>query len=189
MTTPIKLELGGGTNPKDGFVNVANRSYGGARVDHFLDLEQLWGEWQPRPLDQFPQPMGYNLPFEPETVSEVFTAHCLEHVANLDGVLWELGRVCHNGATITIHVPHWNSPEARCPSHKHVITEKVVKGWTQQEWCGKRFDLVTVKHVADPALFDEAKELFPAWKDEQIIKFVPGVGFETRFVLRVRRAS
>jgi SAM-dependent methyltransferase len=124
------------------------------------------------------------LPVPDGSVSEVYSAHCLEHVQNLSGVLWELARVCRHGARIEIHVPHWLNPDAMCPGHRHVITENVVKGWCREERCGKRFELASVWHLAG-ALFEEAKELHPTWKDEQVLKFVPGAAFETQFVLRV----
>ena len=177
MTDGLKLELGGGTSPREGYLNVDCRR-DLRRVDIPFDLEQCMTGWDEA-----------QLPIADESVSDVYSSHCLEHVANLDGVLWELARVCQNGATIEIRVPHYLHPDALCPSHKHVISENVVKGWCKRDFAGKRFDLVTSQAMRNPSVFDEARELHPGWKDDQIMRFVPGAAFELRYILRVRRAS
>lgn len=169
----LKIEFGGGTKPRDGFLNVADRQYDGQRVDYLIDLETV-GRDAP-------------LPFDTDSVSEVYSAHCFEHVSNLPGLLWEIGRACCTGAKVEIHVPHHLNPDAMCPSHKHVISENTVKGWRNLDLCGKRIHLQSVK-LLPSLLFPEAKQLHPGWTDEQIMRFVPGTAFETRFVLYVRSA-
>lgn len=169
----LKLELGGGSKPRDGFVQIGFTS-----TEYPIDLETV-GK---RSISKTP------LPFEDDSVEEVYSAHCLEHVANLDGVLWEICRVCHNGARVEIHVPHYLHPDAMCPSHKHTIGENSVKGWGKMDFAGKRLDLVTTKYVASLS-FDEAKELHPTWTDSQIMRYVPGACHELRFIFNVRRVS
>ena len=186
MTDKLKIELGGGTNPRDGFLNVDCRKDLG-RVDHVVDLEWMNVRIPGTiPLGGQPDRHVGHLPFASDSVGEVYSAHCLEHVANLNGVLHELGRVCCHGAKIEIHVPHYLHPDAMCPSHKHTIGENSVKGWTKQKWGGKWLDLVSVVNLPSLA-FSEAKELHPGWKDDQIMRFVPGTCIEVQFVLRVRQ--
>lgn len=182
----IKLELGGGSKPRAGFVNV-DLCHG---ADIQFDLEAL-RRFRPE-QGKLGCPDVYEkitLPIADDSVSEVYTSHCLEHVQNLDGVLWELSRVCHNGATIEIHVPHYLHPDAMCPAHKHTIGVNTVKGWGKRVFCGKTFDLSGWDFIPDPVVFDEARELHPGWKDDQILRFVPGACFEVRYFLRVRRVS
>lgn len=194
MSDKLKIELGGGTKPRDGFLNIDCRMDLG-RVDHVIDLEALpkYGKTHrpeyygdPSVLPAMKPPIDdILLPFDDGSVGEVYSAHCLEHVANLDGVLYELGRVCCHGAKIEIHVPHYLHPDALCPSHKHVIGQQSVKEWTKRDWSGKRFDLVSVENV--PSLwFEEAKLLHPGWTADQIMRFVPGTAFEVVFILNVR---
>lgn len=175
----MKLELGGGSKPRDGFVQIANRdSHAGIaeKVDYLIDLESVG----PRYLT------CNKIPIDDDSVDEVYSAHCLEHVANLEGVLWELGRVCRHGATIEIHVPHWNSPEAMCPGHKHVITEQLVRNWCKQVYSGKQFVYLLSREIESES-FDEAKEVFPLLTDDQVRRFIPGTCFQSEFVLGVRR--
>lgn len=171
----IKLELGGGSKPRAGFRNLDICE--GADIP--FDLEKC----------RTGHVIKTEIPIPSDSVSEVYSSHCLEHVQNLDGVLWELSRVCHNGATIEIHVPHYLHPDAMCPAHKHTIGLNTVKGWGKRTFCGKTFDLVTTELVPDPSVFEEARELHPGWKDDQILRFVPGACFEVRYFLRVRRVS
>lgn len=192
---PLKLELGGGTNPREGYLNVDCPAIGSPcdRVDIMFNLENL-GEsseevWRGAPDDCIDEDGLCCLPLKPESVSHVYTAHCLEHVQNLYGVLWELARVCQNGATIEIRVPHHLHPDAMCPAHKHVISENVVKGWCKRDWGGKRFDLVQATPMVNPPVYEQAREAFPQLKHEQILAWVPGAAFEMQFVLRVRRGS
>ena len=69
----MKLEIGGGNTPRgEGFVNLDCLPC----ADIAIDLEK--------------DP----LPFADDSVDEVYSAHCLEHVNNAVGVLAEVLRVC-----------------------------------------------------------------------------------------------
>lgn len=188
MSEKLKVELGGGRKPRDGFLNVDCTSEYRARVDFLVDLERVGPEHLfPRGISRFRTIWG-PLPFPDDSVCELYSAHCLEHVQNIDGVLYEIGRICHNGARVEIRVPHYLHPDAMCPSHKHVIGENSARGWAKMDLCGKCLDLRTVERV--PSLdFEELRELHPGWKDDQILRFVPGACLEVGFVFNVRRVS
>jgi hypothetical protein len=86
--SPLRLNLGSGSNPLPGFVNVDK--YGSP--DLTWDLEVL--PW----------------PWHESSVDEVCLYHVLEHlgasVEKFFGILKELYRVCKDGACVNIVVPH-----------------------------------------------------------------------------------
>ncbi len=101
----IKLNLGSGSNPLDGYVNVDK--FGAPDVCHDLEV--------------FPWPWGDG------SVSEVVMQHVLEHLGSSTdiffGVIRELYRVCVDGAKIEIKVPHPRHDEFLSdPTHVRPIT-------------------------------------------------------------------
>jgi SAM-dependent methyltransferase len=84
----IRLNLGSGQNPIEGWVNV----------DKFGTPDVMWD------LEMFPWPWPEN------SVSEVIMFHVLEHLGESPQVflkiVQELYRICRDGATIHIAVPH-----------------------------------------------------------------------------------
>jgi ubiquinone/menaquinone biosynthesis C-methylase UbiE len=93
----VKLDLGCGPNPKEGFVGVDVRDYG--RTDIVvadLRLEDAWGKW------------------EDASVEEAYSSHFIEHLTAPHRILFvnELYRVLKPGGTTEIIVPHWCSGRA-----------------------------------------------------------------------------
>jgi predicted SAM-dependent methyltransferase len=97
----LKLELGGGYNPRSGYI-VLDRIQG----DYIIDFETD------------------NIPFGDETVDEIFTQHMLEHIWNLTRLLNECHRVLKKGGIIEIIVPHKDNPRAYVLSHCRYFTEE-----------------------------------------------------------------
>ena len=91
----LKLNLGAGLNPQQGYLNVDK--YG--EPDFRCDLESF--PW----------------PWEDNSISEILLIHVLEHLgATTDtfiGIMKEMYRVCAHEAVIRIAVPH--------PRHDHFI--------------------------------------------------------------------
>lgn len=84
----MKLELGGGLKPKDGFVN--------------LDPVHGTGRWR-RPAQDTPWPA------DEDTVEAIWASHVMEHIpagGPRIAVLNEAWRVLRPGGTFTIIVPH-----------------------------------------------------------------------------------
>lgn len=165
------VELGGGTNPKgDGWINVDVRALPG--VVHVCNFE------------------SDRLPFADESVAQLYSAHCFEHVWNLKHLLHEVARVCKVGARFTMHVPHWNQSMAMCYDHKHTISERQVRHWCEEfvaDWfggCSRRLALKRVEYVPGET-FHEAKSLFPQMSDEQIMRFCPNSCHEIRVTMEV----
>lgn len=103
----MKLNLGSGSNNKDGFVNVDKFPQGNSDV--VMDLEVT--PWA----------------FKDNEVDEILLNHTLEHlgkdVNTFFGIIKEMYRVCKHGARIEINVPHPRHDSfLNDPTHVRVIT-------------------------------------------------------------------
>ncbi len=89
---PIRLDLGCGRNPKEGFIGVDSRDFG-QEITH--DLRNPW-------------------PWKPDSVDEVHCSHFVEHLTGEQRIHFvnELYRVLKPGAKATLVVPHWASCRA-----------------------------------------------------------------------------
>ena len=165
---PLRIELGGGKFPRGGgFVNV-DREHG----DVLCDLER--------------EP----LPFADASVDELYSSHCLEHVANLRHVLREIVRVCRVGARVEIRVPAPFSAMAMCHDHKQVIADEQVDHWCNTAisyWLAdspRRLKHLSTERVPGAA-FTEARGLFPHLTDDQVLRFIPGTCHEHVYRMEV----
>lgn len=86
----MRLNLGCGMRHREGFLNVDR--FPQCRPDALVDLESL--PW----------------PWPDDCAEEVSLIHCLEHLGQSTevflGIFRELYRICRDGATVEIHVPH-----------------------------------------------------------------------------------
>ena len=89
----LKLDLGCGPNPREGFIGVDSIKFD--KVTTVTDLAKPW-------------------PWANDSVAEVHSSHTLEHFERRDRVHFmnELYRVLVPGGKATIIVPHWNSNRA-----------------------------------------------------------------------------
>ena len=83
-----KLNLGCGRDIKEGYINVDMEKLPG--VDIVANVEK-------------------GLPIEDNSIDEVYTAHFLEHVYDLHGVIEEIYRICKDKAKVIIRVPHFTT--------------------------------------------------------------------------------
>lgn len=149
MTDRIKLNLGCGTNHRDGYTNVDKQ--GSPDLQH--DLENF--PW----------------PWEDSSVAEVLLTHVLEHLGEKTeiylNIIKELYRVCENKANIHITVPHPRHDDfLNDPTHVRVITpeglqlfsKKANTGWAKQgaantplgHYLNVDFDIENVEQILDP---------------------------------------
>ena len=176
----IKLELGGGKNRLPGYLNIDDR--GEHSGDHIVADLIAVGSGQRR-LEFSDRSF-----FPDDSVCEVYSSHCFEHIEPLDGLIAEICRGCHNGAKVQIRVPHWGSPEAMCAGHKHVITPKVVHEWCERVYHGKKLDLVTTMFMPSEH-YERAAALFPNYTIYDLSLYVPATMFESQFSFNVQRVS
>lgn len=93
VVPPLRLDLGCGPNPREGFHGVDSIKFD--KVGTVADLSKAW-------------------PWENDSVAEVHCSHTLEHFERRERVHFmnELYRVMQPGAKATLIVPHWNSNRA-----------------------------------------------------------------------------
>ncbi|MFZ2803919.1 MAG: methyltransferase domain-containing protein [Patescibacteria group bacterium] len=93
----VKLDIGCGPRPKDGFLGVDVRSYGRSDiVVADLRFEGSWAKW------------------EDDSVDEAFSSHFVEHLTAPHRILFanELYRILKPGGFAEIITPHWASARA-----------------------------------------------------------------------------
>lgn len=145
-----------------------------------------------RPDANFVCDLNGPLPLPDDTVDEVYSAHCLEHVDGLEHIVREIVRVCKVGAVVEIRVPHWNSSMACCQGHRQTISEmqvfhfeQFVDHWFPRDVCKKCLELENTEYVPS-AHFPRAKELHPNWRDEDIFRYLADTCHEIRFLFQVQ---
>lgn len=89
MKVEMKLNLGTGNQPKEGYTNI--------------DILRLKGVDIIHDLDKFPYP------FKDNSIDEIYTEYTLEHLKDIIRTLKELYRICKPNATIEIIVPHFTA--------------------------------------------------------------------------------
>lgn len=98
----MKLNLGCGNKKKDGFVGVDKFSCDA--VDIIADITE-------------------KLPFEDNSIDEVYMDNVIEHILDIPSLLLEIWRVCRKEATVTIYTPHFASHASwRDPTHIHHLS-------------------------------------------------------------------
>ena len=102
----MKLELGGGRKPKEGFKNLDIIK----EADIVCDLELQ------------------RIPLADESVDEIYSNHTLEHIQNIIHVMNECWRVLRWGGMMEVKVPYYKSTIAWAdPTHKRYWTEESIK--------------------------------------------------------------
>jgi hypothetical protein len=97
------LNLGSGRKPRAGAVNLDRTAASAPDVVHDLDVRP----W-PFPDDRFHQVYAYDV---------------VEHLADVVAAMEELHRICRNGASVEITVPHFSSANAFTdPTHRHFFS-------------------------------------------------------------------
>lgn len=113
---PLKLDIGCGSNKREGFVGVDQYAMPGVDVVH--DVRKPW-----------PWPDG--------SVGEVVCSHFIEHLTGAERVHFvnELYRVMQPGAKATITTPHWGSNRAYGdPTHAWPPVSEMWFYYLAREW-------------------------------------------------------
>lgn len=106
----MKVNLGCGTQPLEGWVNVDIASIPGVDVVHDLDV--------------FPWPLPDG------AAGEVRAFDVFEHVNDPLGFMAECWRVMAVGAELLIHTAHWQTENSYTdPTHKRFCTERTFDYW------------------------------------------------------------
>jgi SAM-dependent methyltransferase len=102
---PRKIDLGCGSNRRDGFIGV-DVNYHGPMVDCVCNLN-----FDP-------------LPFPDDSIEYVYSSHTFEHLKHWPHALQEIARVCKQDATVEIWTPFGRSDEAFMLGHEVFLVEQ-----------------------------------------------------------------
>lgn len=167
----MKIELGGGGSPKgEGFVNVDIMDLPG--VDIICDVRNA------------------PLPFQDDSVDEVYSSHMFEHLSAVEFPLHEIARVCKLGAKFEMRVPHTLSAMAMVLGHTTTVSPDWVRHWCEEYvgvwWagCKKRLRLDRYEDIPG-GHFPEARRLFPNLTSAEVMRYIPNAAFEHRFYFTV----
>jgi predicted SAM-dependent methyltransferase len=173
MDDLLKIDVGCGRAKPPGFIGIDKEAVDG--VDYVVDVER--------------DP----LPFGDRTVGTIFTAHCLEHLAEHAVIFREMSRVAANGAALEIWTPYAWTNEAFIYTHKTFFNEAhylhpcylYPEHW--QDILGARWQLVEVQFVvADEVHADLARQRVGL---DFALKYLKGVAVEFGVHIRVWHAD
>ena len=118
VRTPLRIDLGCGPNPREGFVGADQYPFGG-KVTHVCNLAS--SKW----------------PWGDATVEEAHTSHFIEHLDATERVHFcnELYRVLKPGGKCSMIAPHWASCRAYGdPTHKWPPISEFWFYYLSKEW-------------------------------------------------------
>lgn len=147
---PVKLDLGCGPNPREGFTGVDALPFDG-RVAIVHDLRKPW-------------------PWADASVDEVSSSHFLEHLTGTERVHFfnELYRVLKPGAKALIVTPHWaNACAYGDPTHQWPPLSEWAAFYLDKQWRA-----VNAPHVGYTCDFEYVvgfsfDERVASWNDER----------------------
>lgn len=113
MQKSRKLQLGCGTSPKKGYINLDKEKLKGVDVVHNLDK--------------------YPWPFPDSYFDEVYGQDVIEHVQDLFKAMNEIRRICRKGAVVRLIVPYWHSSAAFYPNHNYFFNVDSMKSFTEPD--------------------------------------------------------
>ena len=98
----IRVNLGCGNKRKEGFIGVDK--FPCDAVDKIADIEQ-------------------SLPFDENSVDEIWMDNVIEHIRDIPKLMFDMHKICKNGAEIQIITPHFSSAGSwRDPTHIHHLS-------------------------------------------------------------------
>lgn len=133
----------------------------------------------------------YPWPLADDSVDEVCSSHCLEHLPYITPALREIARVCKIGAPVLLRLPHPFTQLAMVEDHKHVFSsafaENIDREFAADYWPGpKRLKLL--RWEAKSHTLDEARRELPFLRgipDHVVFKWIPGTAFEIGYYYTV----
>ena len=134
MSDTIRLNLGSANRPMPGFVN--------------LDMQELPGVDKVYRVD----PWWPQLPFDDDSVSEIYANNFVEHIADTNTLIQEMWRVSVDGATWYILTPGYRDPNSwNDPTHFSHWGDKILEFYTAEGFDQRRYEpaLLTYRLVGD----------------------------------------
>ena len=174
----LKLNLGSGTRKLEGYVNVDIDK--ATKPDIVCDLDK------------------YPYPFKTSSADEIFTEHCLEHLADPLRSLKEIRRVLKPRARLVVRVPHYSYGGVYDVTHKSFwcvetfnldyvrelfVVKKITLKWFRHGWRQRK--LYYPFFLAQPVI-DFLANLSPVFCDRFWCRLVGGFE-EVEFELRAKK--
>lgn len=173
----MKLDIGCGNRKREGYTGMDIANLPG--VDIVCDIKQ-------------------GLPMvKDNSVEEIYCAHVLEHITNMEEVVKEFHRVLKAGGRLIIRVPHCFSPSAfGDPTHCRYFTYETFKNYdkshTKAYYRDFHFSFVSSRIQIDrnwhkPNLFDRLLEWLINIKQrrgEKFLKIIPYKYWEVYTILQ-----
>ncbi len=119
----VNVDLGCGARKREGYIGLDSASLEG--VDIVCNIEE-------------------GLPFEDNSIDEIWSSFMFEHVSNPIFLFQELFRICKNDAIIEFRVPYYQSiSQYKDPTHKTIITPETMQYFTNDKWYGSDYGINT----------------------------------------------
>jgi hypothetical protein len=164
----MKLEIGGGNDF--------------ARGNGWTNMDQLPGADIQHDLNVKPWPVA------DDSVDEIYTSHCIEHVQCPISFLHECARIGKVGCTVEIRCPSPYSDLAMVAGHVSVFSPQAARNmdvhFPRLFWKDKKRPRLVSWHFGANERLHEAKQELPFLKglsDHLIMKYIPGCAHETVF--------
>jgi len=137
----LKLNIGAGKDYKEGYVNIDQHSDNGADLIHVFPRIKL--EWNEIEKDYWVVCEGSPLPYDDESVDEIFCSHFLEDfVYEFETIMQDFHRVLKEGGRLHIKVPYEQSYGSFY--HKRFFDKNTFRGFVSQNF-----------HYQDKGMFSE----------------------------------
>lgn len=131
-------------------------------------------------------------PIVDESVDEIYSSHCIEHVMSSIDFLTECARIGKISSKVEIRCPYPYSDMAMTSGHTNVFSLQQAKNmdfyFPHITWYGKRRLKLLSYHINASERLEEAKKELPflsGLSNEVIMKYIPGTAFESVFVYEV----
>ena len=164
----MRLEIGGGNDF--------------ARGGDWVNMDQLQGADIQCDLNVRPWPIA------DDTVDQIYTSHCIEHVTCPIGFLHECARVGKIGCPVEIRCPSPYSDLAMTAGHASVFSPQMARNmdvhFPKLFWKSAKRPRLIAWHFNPTERLSEAKRELPfldGLSDQIIMKYIPGCGHETVF--------
>ena len=165
----MKLEIGGGSEAK-------------RRGGDWVNIDLCEGADLQHDLDVTPWPLA------DDSVDEVYSSHCLEHLSGIKPTFREICRISKLGSKVEIRVPAPGSHLEFIWTHKHCFSPIAALNmehyFPREHWIhAKRMRLDDIIYHSS-ILLEEAKKELPFLRDipdQAIMKFLPATCHECCF--------
>jgi len=136
--SPIRLDIGSGSNPQKNCINIDNRDLGDNMV------------WD----------ITKGIPFPDDSVEGIFSSHFIEHLTDAQSIefLRECLRVLKSNHRLIVRCPHVLSPFAFYPGHLSFWNEQRTESLGRLEYPLPDFTLIENKKEGNELFFTLVKK-------------------------------